>query len=292
MDLRQLRYFVAIAETGNFNRAAERLNVSQPPLTVAIRKLEEELGVRLFDRSNRGATLTAAGAAILPSARESLDQAAAIREIARVGARGESGRIRVGFVGSAVSELLPRIIPAVRAKFPGAELELAEMASADIARAIEARELDAGLVRLPVVRCGALQLSVIERDVLVAALPEARHGEGDAPIALAQLAGDPFIVHSPVSILHAVTLLACQDAGFVPEIAQEAVQVQTILSLVQSGLGVSLVPARMARFVPQGVVLRALDRPVPIATGLAMRHDASPLARNFFAVAMAGVDSQ
>lgn len=292
MDLRQLRYFVAIAETGNFNRAAERLNVSQPPLTVAMRKLEDDLGVRLFDRSNRGASLTVAGAAILPSARESLDHAAAIREIARLGAKGESGHIRVGFIGSAVSELLPRIIPAFRAKFPRAELELAEMTSVGITQALEARELDAGLVRLPVVRRGALQLSVIERDILVAALPEARHRKERAPIALAQLAGEPFIVHSPVSVLHAVTLLACQDAGFVPQIAQEAVQVQTILSLVQSGLGVSLVPARMARFVPQGVVLRALDIPVPIATGIASRHDASPLARNFLSVAMANVDSQ
>ncbi|SNS79051.1 LysR family transcriptional regulator [Sphingopyxis indica] len=285
MDLRQLRYFVAIAETKNFNRAAERLNVSQPPLTVAIRKLEEELGVRLFDRSSRGASLTAAGAAVLPAARASLENAAAVREFARLGAKGESGRLRIGFIGSAVSGLLPRIIPAFRAKFPRVELELAEMTSLGIAQALEARELDVGLVRLPMIRGGDLRLSVIERDLLFAALPGATDSGTDTPIPLSRLAEEPFIVHSPVSILHAVTLLACQAAGFVPRIAQEAVQIQTILSLVESGLGVSLVPAKMARSVPQGVVLRALREPVAIATGVASRPDAGPLARNFIAVA-------
>src|SRR5207248_2309727 len=110
MELRQLRYFVALAETQNFHRAAERLNMAQPPLTVAIRKLEDELGARLFDRSVRGAALTPAGAAALDVARATLMQADRLREAVREGADGERGRLRVGFIGSATFELLPRII--------------------------------------------------------------------------------------------------------------------------------------------------------------------------------------
>ena len=126
MELRQLRYFVMLAETGNFHRAAERLNMSQPPLTVAIRKLEEELGAALFIRSARGVALTAAGRASLEMARATLAQADRFREAAREGAAGERGRLRVGFVGSATFELLPRLIAEYRRRYPAVELVLEE----------------------------------------------------------------------------------------------------------------------------------------------------------------------
>ncbi|MGV7122395.1 LysR family transcriptional regulator [Sphingopyxis sp. 550A] len=284
MNLRQLRFFVAVAETRNFHRAAERLNISQPPLTVAIRKLEEELGVRLFDRSRRGVELTAGGAAAVGAARETLAKAAEVAEAARLGASGQRGRLRVGFVGSAVSEILPRSIPEFRERFPHAELELVEMTSTDIAEAIMAKDLDVGLLRLPVLQQG-LELRVIEEDVLVAALPVGLLPPPLRAIPLATLASHPFIIHSSVSILHSISLLACQSAGFAPKIAQQAVEVQTILSLVRSGLGVALVPARMARVLPAGVELRALQAPVPIATGVAWREDATPLAHNFVSIA-------
>jgi len=285
MDLRQLRYFTALAETLNFHRAAERLNISQPPLTVAIRKLEAELGVALFERGTRGVRLTAAGEAALVPAREALAQAQLVREAVAQGGRGQLGRLRIGFVGSAVSERLPRIISAYRQQFPRVELELEEGASAEIVEAIEARKLDAGLVRLPIMRRVALELDVIEDDELVAAMPESHALARRKAIALEELEGQPFILHGPVSVLHVTTILACQKAGFTPRVAQEGTQVQTILSLVQSGLGVGLVPARMARFAPESVRLMPLTEPIAIEMGIAYRPDAEPLVRNFVAVA-------
>lgn len=285
MDLRQLRYFSVLAETLNFHRAAERLNISQPPLTVAIRKLEAELGAQLFERGTRGVRLTAAGKAALDPAREALAQAQMVRDAVLQGGKGELGRLRVGFVGSAVSERLPRVITAYRQQFPRVELDLEETTSAEIVEALEARHLDVGLVRLPVMRRVALTLEVIEDDELVAAVP-ADHVLGRRKsIALAELASQPFIIHGPVSVLHTTTILACQKAGFVPRVAQEATQVQTILSLVQSGLGVGLVPARMARFAPENVRLMPLAEPIAIEMGIAFRPDAEPLVRNFVAVA-------
>ncbi len=292
MDLRQLRYFTVLAETLNFHRAAERLNISQPPLTVAIRKLEVELGAPLFERGTRGVRLTAAGKAALGPAREALAQAQLVREAVSQGGKGALGRLRIGFVGSAVGERLPRIISAYRQRFPRVELELRETTSAEIVEAVEARELDTGLVRLPIMRRVTLELEVIEDDQLVAAVP------GDHPlarrrsIALGDLANQPFIIHGPVSVLHVTTILACQKAGFTPRIAQEATQVQTILSLVQAGLGVGMVPARMARLAPEGVRLMPLAEPIAIEMGIAYRPDAEPLVRNFVAVAHEQSDIQ
>ena len=291
MDLRQLRYFIALAETGNFHRAAERLNMAQPPLSVAIRKLEEELGAPLFERESRGVRLTDAGRAALPTARAAIEQAALVREVVRRGALGESGSISVGFVGSAISAALPRIIPAFRRKYPDVDMRLEEMTSVSIAEALASRSLDVGLVRLPLMKPGDLAVSVIERDELVAALladhPLARR----RTLRIADLAGEALVLHGPVSVLRSVVMLACQRAGFAPRIAQEATQVQTILSLVQSGLGIALVPAGMARIAPEGVKLLKLADPLSIEMGVAVRRDADALVRNFVAVAREVSDS-
>lgn len=296
MDLRQLRYFTVLAETLNFHRAAERLNMSQPPLTVAIRKLEEELGAALFRRDPRGVRLTEAGLAALPPARAALAQAEQVREAVRQGAAGMRGRLVIAFIGSAIGDLLPRIVSPFREAFPHVELVLEEMNSVEIVRAIAGRKVDVGLIRLPVMDASPVAIEVIERDELMVALPaidraagailpRQRHG-----IALADLADKPFIIFSPISVLHATIRIACQRAGFSPRVAQEAMQVQTILSLVQAGLGVALVPARTARFAPEGVRVVPLAEPIPIDMGIACATDAGALARNFVAAAMANCD--
>lgn len=291
MDLRQLRYFTVLAETLNFHRAAERLNMSQPPLTVAIRKLEEELGAALFRRDPRGVRLTEAGLAALPPARAALAQAEQVREAVRQGAAGMRGRLVIGFIGSAIGDLLPRIVSPFREAFPHVELVLEEMNSVEIVRAIAGRKVDVGLIRLPVMDASPVTIEVIERDELMVALPAGpalphqRRG-----MALADLADKPFIIFSPISVLHATIRIACQRAGFSPRVAQEAMQVQTILSLVQAGLGVALVPARTARFAPEGVRVVPLAEPIPIDMGIACATDAGALARNFVAAAMANCD--
>jgi len=291
MDLRQLRYFTKLAEVLNFHRAAEQLNISQPPLTVAIRRLEEELGAPLFERGPRAVRLTPAGMAALPVAREALARAELVREAVRLGALGETGRLTIGFVGSAISERLPRIIPLFRTRYPHVELVLREMTSVEIARALDSGQLHAGLVRLPVMSRVRLDMQVIEHDVLAAALPSTYPIARRKAIDLAELAALPFIINSPVSVLHTVVFLACQKAGFRPQIAQEATQLQTVLSLVQSGLGVAMVPARMGHFAPEGVTLLPLLDPVATEMGVVCRDDAGPLARNFVAIALDANDT-
>ena len=290
MDLRQLRYFTTIAETLNFHRAAERLNMSQPPLTVAIRKLEDELGAALFERDPRGVRLTPAGLAALGPARAALGAAEQVREAARQGAQGLRGRLVVGFIGSAVG-LLPRIVSPFREAFPEVELVLEEMNSVEVVRAIRAYKADVGLVRLPLVDGAGMAVEVMERDVLVAALPPGMAAPENGTLPLSALAGEPFIIYGPVSVLNPVIRLNCQRAGFTPKVAQEAVQVQTILSLVQAGLGVALVPARATRLAPDGVRLVPLAEPIDIEMGIVRSEAASNLAANFVRAAMALVDT-
>ncbi|WP_062343332.1 LysR family transcriptional regulator [Novosphingobium sp. CCH12-A3] len=287
MDLRQLRYFNALAETLNFHRAAERLHISQPPLTVAIRKLEEDLGVALFERDPRGVRLTTAGLAAVAPAREALAAAEKVREAVRQGAAGLRGRLSIGFIGSAIGELLPRIVSPFRHAYPEVELALEEMNSVEIVRAIAARRLDVGLVRLPVMDSAPVAIDVIETDELVAVLPASDVLAGRKTLDLGALADRSFIIYSPVSVLHATIRLACHRAGFTPRVAQEAVQVQTILSLVEAGLGVALIPGRSARFAGEGVRIVTLSDPVPIAMGIARADEPSVLARNFVRTALA-----
>lgn len=291
MDLRQLRYFTVLADTLNFHRAAARLHITQPPLTVAIRKLEADLGAQLFDRGTRGVRLTAAGRAALGPAREALAQAELVRSAVKEGLKGYSGRLSVAFVGSAVSEVLPRLIPAFREAYPKVELALEELTSAEIARGIAAHDFDVGLVRLPLMERHPLDVEVIEHDVLVAAVPVASPLALRKELRLADLAEQPFILFEPVSVLHAMVILACQRAGFAPRAAQEAHQIQTILSLVQSGLGVALVPARMTRAAPEAVRFLPLREPVEIEMAVVCRKDAGVLARNFVAMARSIYDT-
>ena len=267
MDLRQLQQFVALAETGNFHRAAERLHMAQPPLSISIRKLEDSLGTPLFVRTSRGVRLTQAGEAALHDARRALFHAAQARAAAVAAAHGERGALRVGFVGSATYALLPRLIPAFRAAHPGIELILHESTSASILDRLERHQLDAGLVRFPILNAGGYALMPLETDEFVAAVPaDSRFAQHDA-IALKALAGEPFIMHPSADVpnLQAIAMLLCQQAGFVPRVTQEAVQVQTIISLVESGLGVALVPSVAARYVNRRVRFLRLSSPRPAA---------------------------
>ncbi|MEJ7927463.1 LysR substrate-binding domain-containing protein [Sphingobium sp. AN641] len=291
MDLRQLRYFVAVAETRNFHRAAERLNVSQPPVTVAIRKLESELGEPLFVRDPRGVALTPAGRAALPAARDAIAAAEQLRDVVRDGASGLRGRLRLGIIGSANSDLLPRVIPAFCKAFPDVELVLAEMNSVEIVQAIAAQQIDVGFIRLPMIEAAPVNVEVIEHDELVVAMQATDPLAGRKRLALAELADRPFIFFNPVSVLNVITHIACQKAGFAPRIQQQAMQVQTVLSLVEAGLGIALIPARSARFTSARLRVLPLAEPIPIELGMAFAQDPSPLARNFVMSARQNRDS-
>jgi len=293
MDLRQLLYFTTLAETLNFRRAAERLNMSQPPLTVAIRRLEQELGAALFERSSRGVTLTMAGEAALAPAQATLAQADQVRQAVREGLSGERGRLAIGFVSSTIYALLPRLIPLYRRRFPHVELGLEESTSSEIVDRIRRRELDVGFVRLPLLEPAQVATQVVEVDELMAAVPAGSPFAGRDSIPLRALAPQPFITYPRTSALHTNMLAACHAAGFTPHCAQEASQVPTAISLVQSGLGVGLVPSNAARHVPSGVTLVRLTHPPRIEMGLVLAaHAPSPLAAKFRDVVNGACDSE
>ncbi len=288
MELRHLRYFVAVGDELNFGRAALALHIAQPPLSRAIRALEAELGATLFDRGTRGVRLTGAGAALLPEARRLLRDAEAFRDGARQYAAGAAGTLSIGFVSTAAYNVLPRIVPAFRARRPGVRLALREATSDVQPAALASGELDVGFL-IPGSRDPALAYAPLHREPLVAALPARRRWP--VRVSLRSLAGEAFILfpREVAPELHDAIVALCRKAGFAPRIGQEAIQMQTIVSLVAGGMGVSLVPASLEHMRRDGVVYRPLaERGPRVEIGLAWRAaDDSPLTRAFVAEARA-----
>jgi DNA-binding transcriptional LysR family regulator len=288
VELRHLRYFVAVGDALNFGRAAAALHIAQPPLSRAIRALETELGTPLFDRDPRGARLTGAGAALLPEARRLLRDAEAFRAGARQHAAGEAGTLAIGFVSTAAYNVLPRIVPAFRARRPGVRLALREATSDLQPSALLGGSLDVGFL-IPGPLDPALGYAPLHRESLIAALPGRRRWPGR--VALRSLAREPFILfpREVAPELHDAIVALCRRAGFAPQIGQEAIQMQTIVSLVAGGMGVSLVPASLEHLRRDGVVYRPLvERGPRVEIGLAWRaSDDSPLTRAFVAEARA-----
>jgi len=244
IDLRQLRQFVTIAELGSFRRAADALHIAQPALSVSIQKLEHAVGTPLLARGAKGVSLTPAGQALMHDARRALFHAGQARQAARRVALGEWGTLRLGFVGSATYMLLPRCLPAFRERYPDVELDLREDSTVGLVSMLRANDIDAGLVRGPLVEDPALESWVVERDDLILAVPAGHALAGLACAPLAQARHESFVMYSPSKVpgLHGVALSLCRKAGFTPRISQQGIQVQTLVSLVASGLGLALVP--------------------------------------------------
>lgn len=260
MDLRQLRYFIAVAEERNFSRAAVRLRVSQPPLSVQIRSLEQELGVRLLDRGNRGAALTPAGAAFLVEARAVLAAAERAKVAAKETERGEIGTLSIGFVSMAAYGLLPAALKAFRHRHPRVEVRLEEMTTDVQQRELNDGRIDLGLALAPVVDA-RLEFHALSRESLLVAAPQGHPVlKGGGSIDVKRLAGEDFVA-SPRELapgLHDLIQGTCQDAGFTPRIAQWARQMQTVVSLVAGGMGVALVPESLRHMKRTGVTYRPL----------------------------------
>jgi DNA-binding transcriptional LysR family regulator len=291
MDLRRIRHFVVLAETLNFRRAAERLDMAQPPLTVSIQKLEADLGTKLFTRESSGVALTPVGRAILVEARKLLFHGNQLRETAKNALDGTGGVLQIGFVGSATYGPLQKLLPLFRAECPGVELILHEATSVDVLQQLEDQRLDIGLVRVPLLQASRATLVQLEHDEYIAALPRGNALANKGLLKLSDMAGESFVMYasSHAAGLHSTSMLACQLAGFLPHVAQEATQIQTVLALVESGLGVALVPSVMKRFVSEKIVYRPfIDFPSAAAIGLALAYMAdteSPAANKFRAIA-------
>lgn len=273
MNLRQLHQFITLAETGNFHRAAERLHMAQPPLSVSIRRLEEELGSPLFERTSAGVMLTPAGQAMEQDARSALFHAEQCRQAVLDARDGEGGVLRLGIIGSATYALLPQLIPSLRRSHPKIRLELTEATSAEILEGLLSRRFDAGLLRYPVLDPSGFDLCPLDRDDFVLAVPARSALARRNAIALSEAAQEPFIMYpqSKVPGLSALAMMRCQYSGFAPRVAQEASQVQTILSLVATGLGVALVAGVARHVMPRGVKCLSLtDNPPGFHVGIAL----------------------
>src|SRR3954470_22083889 len=275
-DIRQLRYFMAVAERLHFGRAAEALHISQPPLSRAIRALEEELGVALFSRTRRRVDLTPAGTRLLEEARRVTAQLERTVHELRAMSDGAHTRLRIGFVSLADYGVLPGLLKAYKSAQPGVRLALREMLSPDQASALAAGELDFGLLLPPVAGAARLEHLVVQRERFVLALP-ARHrlAAASGRVALREMAGEPFVT-IPRQIaprLYDIVAQLAAQAGISLNIAQEAIQMQTVVSLVSSGLGAAVVPASVANLGRRGVVYRELaDRHPRLDVWLAWRR--------------------
>jgi DNA-binding transcriptional LysR family regulator len=287
MELRHLRYFVAVAEELHFGRAAARLHMTQQPLSQQIHQLETELGVLLFHRTKRQVQLTEPGKVFLEEARQILLKADQAVKIVRQIAQGESGLLKVGFSGFATYSILPKVLRVFRNHFPRVELELEEMTTTAQVKALQEHQIHLGLM-IPPVPDATLSLEVILREPLVVILPETHSLASQPELTLLELAHESFILVSrqlePGYYDQCISLF--QQAGFSPKVIQKASQKQTILGLVSAGMGVSLAPASIRNIHRAGVVYNTLNIPISeVALAAVWRQDeASPILQTFLKV--------
>ncbi|NWA02540.1 LysR family transcriptional regulator [Pseudomonas gingeri] len=260
MELKHLRAFVVLAEELHFSRAAQRLSIVQPALSMQIKLLEEELGVRLLDRNRHSVALTEVGRIFLPEARATLHQSAHAIDMARASGRGEIGRVRLAFVSSVLPEILPTLVRTLHQRFPRIELELKDLPGPDQAQALQNGQLDFGLMRLPVAYSG-VQTREVLRESFMLALP------ADHPLAQHQRLQAKDLERVPVFVLarryapgfHDGLMQALANLDVQLQIASELGEFTTMLALVSAGLGVGLLPSHAGRALPVNVVSRPLD---------------------------------
>ncbi|VTU13573.1 MULTISPECIES: LysR family transcriptional regulator [unclassified Variovorax] len=263
MELRHLRYFVVLAEELHFGRAARRLSISQPPLSVAIRQLEESVRARLFERNSKEVRLTPAGEALQSSARLLLKQAEEAALEARDVSQGAAGRLRIGFVGAMLYRGLPQALRKFQARHPAVRVTLAELNSGEQIAELLHDRLDLGFVhtsRMPAELCHALLVS----EAFVACLPVGHKLARRRTVAVASLQGEPFVLFSRSASpdYHERILAICAGAGFRPEVRHEVRHWLSVVSLVSQGMGVALVPSALRHAALRGAVFRPLEEEV------------------------------
>ncbi|WP_454721278.1 MULTISPECIES: LysR family transcriptional regulator [Cupriavidus] len=262
MELRHLRYFLTVAETGHITRAAEQLGIQQPPLSQQLKALETELGVILFERQPRGVVLTAAGRALRADVLDIFARLEQARQRMQRMARGEEGTLSVGFTSSAAAhKLTPEVLRACRRQHPGITLKLRESNAAEVTEQLASGNLDVALLRAPVERPAGLRFDLLLEEEMVIALPldhpllRQRGTAAQGPVSLRALAADDFIlVRRPGAPgMYGDLLNVCEQLGFTPRIGMEVERMLSNLNLVAAGAGVSVVPASMAGLNPHGV---------------------------------------
>jgi DNA-binding transcriptional LysR family regulator len=288
MELRQLRYFVAVAEELHFRRAAARLHVSQPPLSQQIAALERELGTTLLARTRRRVELTPAGEAFLRDARSLLASLDAATGRVRAIDAGQIGVLRINFVGSALLSIVPAAVQRFRRSRPGVEIELHERPTTEQLRALASGIADVGLVRPPIEVEPWLRAEVVLRERTVAAIPAGHALAALTRIPLRRLAAEPLVLfpRDQAPGYHDLLIGRMAATGTSPQIVQYAPEMLTIIGLVAAGIGVSPVPASVAHLALDGVTYRPLTgAPATELVALTRAEGQSPLVRAFVAEA-------
>ncbi|CAM3275414.1 LysR substrate-binding domain-containing protein [Cupriavidus taiwanensis] len=294
MEFRHLRYFLVLAEELHFGRAARRLAISQPPLSLNIQQLEASVGARLFDRDSRGVRLTAAGRAFRESATALLAQAEAARVLAREIEAGAVGRLRVGFVGSMLYRGLPQTLREFQAAYPGIHVALTELNSQEQIDALLHDELDAAFIhtgRVP----DTLQATLVHSEPFVCCLPADHPLAALAELPLTSLRGEPFVLFSRKASPDYYSRIfdMCAAQGFFPQIRHEVRHWLSVVSLVSQGMGVAVVPAALERSGMAGAAFRPLaDAAVRSEVYCAWKTAPDHPARDHFVAMVAGKPAQ
>ncbi len=266
---------MAVAEEGGFVRASQRLHMSQPPLSLQIKSLESDIGVRLFDRSSRGTRVSVAGEAFYGEARAILARVEQAGDLARRAALGDTGTLAIGFVSTADYHVLPLALKRFRHSNPGVQVQLRELTTDAQLVEIEAGRIDLGVALAPIDEPSLQFEPLLEERLILAAPLDHPLGAPSRPVRLHALAGEAFVM-APRRLapgLHDLTIAFCRSAGFVPRISQYAQQMQTVISLVSSGFGFALVPESLRHMGRSGVCYRRLTEPSPrIETGAVTRR--------------------
>jgi DNA-binding transcriptional LysR family regulator len=286
VDVRQLRYFLAVADELHFGRAAARLRIAQPALSQQIRKLESEIGVELFHRTKRRVELSAGGEAMLQPARQALGDVDAAVLAAQRAARGQAGYLRIGFIESAATTIVPNAVGRFRVERPDVHLTLRELSVDAQLDGLRAGTLDIGIVRPPI-DARELQVRTLVEEGLVIAVPEGHAFSKRRRVRPESLAEEPLVLlaREVVPGLHDQVIVLMREHGGAV-IAQEATSIQAVLGLVAAGLGVSLLPASVRSLARSGVSFVTLA-PSPRSPMLAVwrRRDQSALTRAFLEIA-------
>ncbi|NJN86397.1 MAG: LysR family transcriptional regulator [Leptolyngbyaceae cyanobacterium SL_7_1] len=287
MELRQLKYFIAVAEELHFGRAAELLHLSQPALSKQIQALEDSLDVQLFERTKHWVRLTIAGQTLLETARRILREVDAGIQVVKQVAAGETGRLKIGFTEATLFSLAPRIIRIYREQYPQVELSLTSSGTEAQVEALRTHQIDLGFVYLPI-REPSLSICPLFEEVYVVALPSSHRLARQKQLSLQSLANETLIFYprSLAPVLYANFIKCCEQAGFVPNIVQEAELAQTRLGLAAAGIGITFVLSNMQNLTAKGVVYRSLTEDfLALKLALAWRRDeSSPVVHEFLKV--------
>ena len=290
MELRQIRSFLSIAETLHFGRTAKLIHISQPALSLQIRALEEEVGVRLFDRNRRKTTLTAAGVAFRNDAAAALSQLEQAIRRARLAAGGKLGLLRIGFVSTAGIEIVPDIVRQFKKSNPDVEFSLRNIFTANQAQMLKSGSLDLGFLRMPVGEHAALDVVTVHREPFVLVVPSSHKLAKKKRVRLREVAGEDFVMYERAFApgFHDSIYGIFRDAGIAPTVSQTAIEIPMLIALVASGMGITILPASAARHSSAAVVACSIIDRIPMSEiGIAVSKGIRPsVVENFRAFAL------